>query len=125
VSSKSDAYEGDNGGPLFNPRLRSLSHVSDPATSVKAAAKALRSGVIESDAEFLVRLVTEFPGQTMEWLGREAHERLGCYAPFEWRLKLGRRTGTLKAQGLIHQDGELDGMARWWPGPRRDDAHLG
>jgi hypothetical protein len=40
---------------------------------------------------------------------------------YRWRLKLGRRTGTLQASGAIHIDGQEDGMSLWWPGRHPGD----
>lgn len=96
-------------------RLRDLSHVNDPATSVKAAAEVLSNGTVESDTEYLLDLMGRYPNHTMAALGAiAAHERGGD--AYRWRLKLGRRTGPLKDAGLIHVSGENNGMSTW----RRD-----
>jgi hypothetical protein len=49
-----------------------------------------------------------------------ARERGGD--PFQWRIKLGRRTGTLLDAGAVHARGKHDGKALWWPGMKPDGA---
>jgi hypothetical protein len=34
-----------------------------------------------------------------------------------WRQRIGRRLPELMRAGLIHREGERDGMSIWWPGP--------
>jgi len=113
-------------GPLFSPRTERdveiptparLTGSTDPATSRKAAGEVLADGTAETDAAYLVELVERFPGLTMVGYGAIAATKRGGDA-FRWRLKLGRRTGTLQEAGAIHVDGEIDGMATWWPGRR-------
>lgn len=114
MRAKSDPSEVPrDDGPLF--RLRDLSHTSDPATSVKAAASVIANGTASGDAAYLLHLVTSYPGLTMSAYGAIAADEYGG-DPFVWRIKLGRRTGTLKDAGLIHPNGELAGLSKWWTG---------
>jgi hypothetical protein len=115
---KPDAHEADNGGPLFGaPPVSHLSHTADPATSRQAAVNHIASGRMAGDALLLLSLIEDCPGETMAVYGVMARERTRCLDDFKWRLKLGRRTGTLKDAGLIHIAGERDGMSLWFPGP--------
>lgn len=113
-------------GPLFEaPRLRELSHASDPHTSVKAAARAVRQGVVQGDTAILLDMIHSRPGLTMAEYGAQAAFEAGPAGgldAYQWRLKLGRRTGPLLERRLVHTEGERDGMALWWPGRRPSEG---
>ena len=108
-------------GPLFNPPETRLYGEIDPKTSREAAREILESGEAQSDALLLVYLIEAHPGETMEFYGAMAARSLGGDA-YRWRLKLGRRTGTLQEERAIHQRGDRDGMGLWWPGPAADSV---
>lgn len=103
-------------GPLFAPPIERLVGNTDPATSRKAAGAVRASGAVLDDAAYLVELIVRHPGCTMERYGELAAAARGG-DPYRWRLKLGRRTGTLQQTRTIHLEGQEDGMSLWWPGP--------
>jgi len=115
MTHRDDVLEQRQDMPLFAPRVRELAHVTDPHTSVAAAAEVIANGTAEGDAAYLLELITRNPGQTIEDHGFTAAEECGG-DPYKWRLKLWRRTGTLRGAGAAHIDGKSFGMARWWPG---------
>ena len=119
MTRRDDVLEQRQDLPLFQPRVRELAHVTDPHTSVAAAAEVLANGTAEGDAAYLLELITRNPGQTIEDHGYYAAEERGG-DPYKWRLKLGRRTGTLRDTQAAHIDGKSLGKARWWPGPRTE-----
>lgn len=110
-----DAFERDNGGPLFAPRLREMAHTSDPHTSLKAAAAMIAGDGLGAAQARALRLIEEHPGSTTKELATvglrfpENHE--------EARQRIGRRVSELLCAGLIHRRGERDGCALLWPGP--------
>jgi hypothetical protein len=92
-------------GPLFAAK--------DPPSSIRAAATAVRTGTVTLDEQLLVTLIGNHPGSTMEELGAFA-ARLHGGSAFEWRIRLGRRTGPLKREGAIHAvDDRETGLGRW------------
>jgi hypothetical protein len=108
-------------GPLFDPPAGHLYAPDDQATSREAAHGAVATGLVGADARYLLDLIAAHPGETMETLGAiAARERGGD--PFQWRIKLGRRTGTLLDAGAVHARGKHDGKALWWPGRKPDGA---
>jgi hypothetical protein len=107
-------------GPLFAPPIERLVGNTDPATSRKAAEAVRASGAVLDDAAYLVDLIERHPGGTMAGYGALAAAMRGG-DPYRWRLKLGRRTGTLQAIGAIHADGQEHGMSLWWPGRHHVD----
>lgn len=114
MTRRADPLETDNGGPLFAPRLREMSHTTDPHTSVKAAAGMLQGGLGEAQ-ERALRLIEEHPGSTTKELAA-----FGLRFPEDLeqaRQRIGRRLSELLKADVIHRKGERDGMSLWWPGP--------
>jgi hypothetical protein len=104
-------------GPLFAPGARELAHVTDPQTSIAAAAEMVASGALGAHQRLALDLVRAHPGSTCPELAAHAdvpdyRERRGDEAV---RQLVGRRLNELMNAGLIRRDGKRDGCAIWWP----------
>ena len=103
-------------GPLFAaPRLRELTHVADPHTSVAAAARASSGGEISHARRLALAWVRRHAGKTAKELGLRAFAFYGTNDPEWWRQRIGRRLNEVLALGLVRRGGERDGCACWWP----------
>ena len=116
-------------GPLFaDPPHSRLFATNDPATSRAAAAKAIRAGIVRGDALYLLRLIVAAPDQTLVFHGQiAAAERAPMGADlqaeaFRWRIKLGRRTGTLFDAGLVYVSGQHGDFQRLSATPKGIEA---
>ena len=107
--------------PLFAPRLRELSHATDPGTSVRAAAKMLSTGNLGALQHAALAMVRAYPGRTPAELGEIEHR--GCKAPcagVEWhRLRLHRRLSEVEKAEKVYRRGERDGCLLYWPTDRK------
>jgi hypothetical protein len=112
-----DPFETAEVGTLFTPRLREMAHVTDPHTSVAAAAAVVASGTLGAHQRLALELVRAHPGSTCPELAVHAdvplyRARRGDEAV---RQLVGRRLNELMSAGLIRRDGKRDGCALWWP----------
>lgn len=98
-------------------------HRHDPDTSREAAARAEASGLVDSDARLLYRLLLRYPGSTIPELAAGLVDGTGNLE-FH-RQRLGRRTGDLRKAGLAHAKGKRDGCQCWYPGAEPEAAKQG
>lgn len=113
MTRRDDATEQHNALPLFAPKVTQISGATDPATSVKAAAKVISSGRLGADQRWVLDLVRGRPGSTCPELAKAATYDVDEAV----RQRIGRRLPELMRAGLVHREGERDGMSIWWPGP--------